>query len=159
AYPGGAGVAGTVDGAVHGRGLEADVLHDVDLTGVRPADLPDVGAQHPERGPHALPARDLHPGLDVPVLGAELVRGVHPRRGVLAGAVPALVVGGVLLLGRDDQVALAVQGRVVGARGVVLPFVVVDVVTGLQRPLRGVDRRTGGAVEGVREGRGGRAGA
>ena len=62
------GVAGAVDGAVHGVRLEADVLHDVDLAAVRPADLSDVLAQHPERRPHALAPRDLHPGLDVPVL-------------------------------------------------------------------------------------------
>src|SRR5690606_29134836 len=104
--------------------------------------------------PHALPARDLHAGLDVSVLRGELPGRVEAGGGVLAGAVPALVVGGVLLAGGDDEVALAVQGGVPGAARVVLPLVVVLVVAGLQLPLGGVDRRAGRAVEGVREGHG-----
>src|SRR5262249_5819858 len=119
-----AGVAGAVDGAVHGAGLLADVLHRVDLAAGGPADAADVAAQHPERRPHALAVRDLDAGLEVAVLLGEAARGVEPGRGVLAGAVPAAVVGRVLLAGGDDQVAVAVQGGVAGAVGVVLELVV-----------------------------------
>ncbi len=147
----GAGVAGPVQGAVHGGGLEADVLHDVDLTGVGPPDLSDVVTEHPEGGPHALAARDLHARLDVAIGLRELAGGVQPRGGVLAGAVPALVVGAVLLARGDDQMALAVERGVVVAGGVVLPFVVVDVVAGLDLPLAAVHGRTGRTVELVRE--------
>ena len=141
-------VTGAVDRAVHGVRLEADVLHDVDLAGVRPA---AAGAEHPERRPHALPAGHLDAGLEAAVGLGELAGGVEPGGGVLAAAVPAVVVAGVLLARGDDQVALAVVRRVAGAVRVVLPLVVVDVVTGLHVPLGAVHRRAGRCVELVGE--------
>src|SRR5690606_33847651 len=103
-------------------------------------------------------APDLQRGRVVSVLRGELPGRVGAGGGVLAGAVPALVVGGVLLAGGDDEVALAVQGGVPGAARVVLPLVVVLVVAGIQLPLGGVDRRSGRAVEGLRDGHGRRGG-
>ncbi|MFC7471981.1 hypothetical protein ACFQVA_37445 [Actinomadura keratinilytica] len=88
------------------------------------------------------------------VLGVEPLGRVEPGRGVLAPPVPALVVAGVLLAGGDDEVAVAVEGGVVGTRGVVLALVVVDVVAGLQLPAAAVDRRASRSVEVVLEGDG-----
>ncbi len=122
--PAAAGVARSVDGAVHGVRLPPDVLHDVDLAGGRPADVAEVVAEHPERRPDSLTSRDLDARLEPPVRLAERGRGQQSGRGVLAPAVVALVVGRVLPAGGDDQVALAVVHRVAGAVGVVLPFVV-----------------------------------
>ncbi len=144
-------VAGAVDRAVDGVGLEADVLHDVDLARVGPADAADVVAEHPERGPHALAARELHARLEVAVGLGEPARRVQPRRGVLAAAVPAVVVRGVFLAGGDDEVARAVGRRVARAVRVHLALVVVDVVTRLRHPLAAVHGRTRGAVELVGE--------
>ncbi len=139
---------------MYGRRFEADVLHHVDLAGVRPADLADVVAEHPEGGPHALAPRHLEPRLDVSVRLRETARGVQAGRRVLAAAVPAGVVGRILPAGGDDQVALPVEGGVAVARRVVLPLVVVDVVTGLDLPFAGVDGKSGRSVEVVGEGHG-----
>lgn len=35
-------------------GVLSDVFHDIDLTALWPSDSADVGAEHPESGPHAL---------------------------------------------------------------------------------------------------------
>src|SRR5204863_896574 len=113
----------------------------------RPADATDVVAQHPERRPHTLPARDLHAGLEVPVGLGESAGSVEPGRGELAPAVPAVEVARILPPGGDHQVALAVQRGVAGAVGVPLPLVVVDVVAGLGEPAAAVDRTAGRAVE------------
>src|SRR6266852_6108552 len=56
---GGSGRAGSVKRAMHGAGLLADVLHDVDLAALGPSDGRDVVPQHPESGPHSLACGNL----------------------------------------------------------------------------------------------------
>lgn len=140
-----AGVAGPVHGAVDGVRLAADVLHDVDLAGVGP---PAAGAEHPEGRPDALTARDLDPGLESPVRLGEGRRRQQPCRRVLAAPVVALVVGGVVPAGGDDEVALPVVDGVAGAVRVVLPLVVAPTAAAdVEPPLVLVDGRAGGGVE------------
>src|SRR5450631_4579673 len=62
-----AGISGAVDGAVNQRGLFADVFHDVDFSAGGPAGFVDVDAEHPEGGPDALSARNLHAGFEAAV--------------------------------------------------------------------------------------------
>src|SRR6185312_3050290 len=113
----------------------------------RPPGGADVVAQHPERRPDALPAGDLDARLEVPVLLREQARGVEARRGVLAGPVPARVVAGAVLRGRDDEVA-ALDDGVLGARRVVLELVVPPAAAaGVVAPLARIDRGAIGPVE------------
>src|SRR5438067_12898403 len=88
-----AGIAGSVDGAVHRARLAADVLHDVDLTGARPTDGVDVAAEHPERRPDPLAARDLDARLEAAERLVELSLRLEARRGVRTRTVPAPVAG------------------------------------------------------------------
>src|SRR5439155_5132076 len=84
-----AGVAGSVNGAVHRLRLAADVLHDVDLAGARPTDGVDVVAEHPERRPDPLAARDPDARLEAAECLVELPLCLEARRGVRTRAVPA----------------------------------------------------------------------
>ncbi len=146
-------VAGAVQRAKDLVGQAADVLHDVNLTGLRPADLVNIGTEHPERGPQPGPARRLDARLDPAIGDLEPVLGQQPRRGVLAGAVVALQ-RWVSILGGNHQVAAAV-GRGVGAAGsVILQLVVAptgDAISGavadLIAPDVGVRRRAWRAIE------------
>src|SRR5205823_6937832 len=75
-------VVGAGRRAVHPARLLPDVLHDVDLAAAGPADLRDVVAQHPERGPQPLPPRDLNARLDPAVAPRPQALGLEARRGV-----------------------------------------------------------------------------
>ena len=94
----------------------ADVFQDVNLATGGPAFRVNVGAQHPERGPDSLSARDFDARLDATVSPGPLALGIQTRRGVTAAAVTFLV-------GFDDQLS-SFNAGVVGARGVILLFVV-----------------------------------
>ena len=95
-------------------GLVADVLHDVDLAGVRPRRAGNWPPSIQKAGQMPWPARDLDPCLQAAELRLDLALGGQPGRGVDRCA----------LAGGDDQVAVAVQGRVVAGVGVVLQLVV-----------------------------------
>src|SRR2546423_15008887 len=75
-------VSRPVHGAVHDRRLAADVLHDIDLARLRPTDSVDVVAEHPERRPQTLPARNTDARLEAAVRLGEEPFGLDPRRGV-----------------------------------------------------------------------------
>ena len=47
--------------------LVPDSLHNVDLAALRPADRVDIRPQHPDRRPHATPARQLRANLHTAV--------------------------------------------------------------------------------------------
>ena len=98
-----------MDGAVDDAGIEADVLHDVDLAVVGPAALRVLAAhrQHPDCRPRAAPARQLRAHFDPAV--SPPCAGIQPRRGVL----PALP---VLASRFDDQPAVLRPARSHGAR-------------------------------------------
>src|SRR6266436_9263246 len=55
-----AGIARPMNSAVNGCRLGTDVFHDVDFPARRPPRRRDVIAEHPERGPQALPLRDAN---------------------------------------------------------------------------------------------------
>src|SRR5439155_17245146 len=130
----------------HLGGQAADVLHDVDLARLGPADLVDVGPEHPECGPQAGALRDLDARLEAAVGRLETILGQQAGRGVLAG--PAIArEGAVGLVDRDLQVALAIGEDVARATGVVLQLVVAPAgnpidgaVARLLAPEAGVER-------------------
>src|SRR5690606_19456103 len=88
-----AGVAGAVQRAVGQVRFEADVFHDVDLAALRPADVAEIVAQHPERRPDALGLRQPDARLDAAMAELALAARDHARGAVLAGAVPATGAG------------------------------------------------------------------
>ena len=71
-----------MNGAVDDAGIEADVLHDVDLAVVGPAAFRVLAAhrQHPDGRPRAAPARQLRAHFD-PAVGPSRA-GIQPRRRV-----------------------------------------------------------------------------
>ena len=111
-------------------GIEADVLHDVDLAARRPARLADVRAQRPDGRPRAAARRHLRPYLHASVQELEAAARDEASRGVRVALVR-------LLSGLDHEVA-ALGSRVLGPRGVVLLLVVGDVAD-VVVPLRGVE--------------------
>src|SRR5262245_9504476 len=122
-----------MQGAVHGRRLPADVLHDVDLAASRPPDAADVVAEHPESRPNALAARDLQTRRESTIRVVEFPRRLEFRGRVIATAVR-------LFLGRDHEVAVAVHGGVVRPVPVELELVVSEPVTLVDEvPFRRVD--------------------
>ena len=146
-------VAGAVQGAEHLVGQATYIFHDVNLTGLRPTDLVNVCAEHPERGPQTGAARHLDARLDPAVGNLESVLGQQPRRGVITRAVVALQRAVGRLRG-DHQVAVAVSRRVGAAGGVVLQLVVAPAgdagggaVADLVPPDARVWRSARGAVE------------
>src|SRR3954471_20754796 len=62
-----AAVFGTMNSAVHEGRFLADILHDVDLATLGPADFGDVVSEHPERGPNSLAAGNLDVGLEASI--------------------------------------------------------------------------------------------
>src|SRR5579864_6741536 len=62
------GISRAVNCAVYHCRLLADVLHDVDLTALGPADFADVISEHPECRPDPLPLRDLDAGFEASIL-------------------------------------------------------------------------------------------
>ncbi len=72
-------ISGAVDRAEDLVGHAAHEFHDVDLARLRPADVGDVGAQAPERGPEAGARGHLDARLDAPVGEFGFVLGNQPR--------------------------------------------------------------------------------
>src|SRR5690606_32021757 len=89
-HGGAAGVAGAVQAAGDLPGLLAAELHGVDLAAGGPGHLVDVGAEQPERGPEALPRRQLDARLEAAVLLLEESTGEDARRGVSTSLVVLL---------------------------------------------------------------------
>jgi len=127
----------------------SEVLHDVDFAAVRPADLRDILAQHPERGPNAFPERKLDARFDSPVL--PVVIGGHGAVGSRFAALQATgrVVSLRVFENADHQIPVAVLENIVGGEGVLLQFSVTPaaVVPDVVVPFRRVGRRTRRAVE------------
>src|SRR5258706_1520424 len=124
----GAPVTGAVQRAGDPVGI-TDVLHDIGLTGARPADRIDVGAHHPERWPVTFAHRHLHAGkyfAELPVLqslgedaaGCELVTVIDFLLGgnVQEAAADGDVVGGIFLL-LTIIMGIIVVGPVGGGQG------------------------------------------
>src|SRR5688572_27110728 len=128
--------------------LAANVLHHVDLTALRPADGVDVGAEHPERRPESLSARDADASFDAPIGRLETALGYQPRRGVPTCPVPAAV-GRIVRLGPrcDDEAARSVERGVRSAGRVILPPLTTPTLTAaLGVPIGAVDRCPRGSV-------------
>src|ERR1051326_579774 len=134
---------------MHGRGLAADVLHDVDLAAARPTDRGDVVAEHPERRPHTLSAGNANASLEPAVgLGEEPLR-LDARRCVATDSVPARI-GRIRRLGNrsDDEMSTAIEADVLGTRRIELTLLIPPAAaTGLPRPFRSIEGRAGGSVE------------
>src|SRR3979490_3181038 len=73
-------IAGTVKGAVDRGRFAADVFQDIDLPTVRPANLLDLVAKHPERRPQSLTVRNLDARLDAAIGHFEAAQRVDARR-------------------------------------------------------------------------------
>ena len=146
-------VTGAVDRAEHLIGIAADVLHDVDLAALRPTDLADVGAQHPEGRPQpGCAVGHENTGLDAAILRLDLVSRDQAGRGVLARAVPAKqLLRRLGLIQSDGQVAAAIGGCVVGVelQLAVAPAgdAVERAVADLRAPDVGIGGRAGRVVE------------
>src|SRR3979490_2302999 len=77
-----------------------------------------------------------------------MTSGQHARRGIATRAIPALVLQGICIACREDQVPLTIQRGVSGAVGVVLPFGVPPAATAdVELPLARVRRAARGATE------------
>jgi hypothetical protein len=100
-------------------GSAPDVVHDVDLAAGGPALAVDVRAEHPERGPQALAARDLDAGFEASVRLCEAAFRRESRRRVVArDAVAARESLGA----RGDDERAAADDRALGAVGIGLEF-------------------------------------
>ena len=127
--------------AIDLRRQPADKLHEIDLAAGRPADVPEIRTQTPERSPHPLPRGNANTRLNAAVGELRLTQRIESRGGVFAGAVVAIE----RLFGpadRDQQMAFAVGGGIGGIIRVILPFLVaparhplVATVTSLEIPL------------------------
>src|SRR5262249_51350806 len=102
---------------MHGARLLPDVLHDVDLTRRRPSHRVDVGAQHPERGPHALPVWNADARFDAAVRPCREALRLETRGRVSTTPVPALI-RAARRLGEcgDHEMAVAIERDIFGAR-------------------------------------------
>jgi hypothetical protein len=146
-------VARSVERPVQAIRLPAEVLHDVDLAAIRPADRADVGAQHPEGGPQPSTGRDLDPRLDPAVRQLESALRQESSGRVLARPVVALEAG-FRRAGGDHEIAGTVGCRVGRVVRIELELVVApagDALLGAVAegvpPVIGVRRRAGGLVE------------
>jgi len=134
-----------MDCAVNQRGLLADVLHDVDFAAAGPAGLFDVVAQHPERRPNALSARNFDARFESSIGLRKFAQGLQARGSVVSG--DAVSSGIFLLQYFDDQVSILLVGVVESLR-VVLKLVVAPAsAAGFGDPFGGVDRGAVRAVE------------
>src|SRR5688572_11794698 len=70
----------TMQGPKDFIGHASDKFHDVNLTGLRPADLVNIRAEHPERRPQARALRYLDPRFDTAIRYLEAILGEEPRR-------------------------------------------------------------------------------
>src|SRR5712692_7988776 len=145
----------TVHRSMHGGRVLAEVLHDVDLTALRPAHFIDVLAEHPKRGPDPPAPGQPYPRLDQPVTHGHTILADQARGRVSASAVAAVADLRIRPAHHDGKVAGAVEAGVLAAAGVVLEFVVSPAVpAGLRQPGVGVGRRARGAIELFRPGKG-----
>mmetsp|Transcript_8368 Transcript_8368/g.28836 ORF Transcript_8368/g.28836 Transcript_8368/m.28836 type:complete len:389 (-) Transcript_8368:200-1366(-) len=108
-----------VDGA---GGCPADMFHQVNFTGLRPAAVLGVRRQEPQRGPEAsLAGRQLGANVDAAVEPVALVLRVQPRRRVVAAAQP-------LAARRDAQHAVLHPCILFAPGGIMLKLLVRRVV-------------------------------
>jgi hypothetical protein len=134
----------SVNGAVNGAGLLANIFHDVDLAALRPADSADVVAEHPERGPDALPFGNFDARFETAESLREETLCFQPRGRVFAGDVIGALV--VFFAGGDDEIAVF-DARVLRAVRVGLEFVIAPAVAAeVVGPFFGIG---GGAVRTV----------
>src|SRR5260221_7493400 len=89
--------------AVNGGWFTSDVLDDVDFSAFRPADVFDVGAEHPERRPQSLAVRDLDARFKSAVRRREAVQGFEARGRVFSR--DAIGTGVAFLKSSDEQLA------------------------------------------------------
>ena len=114
--------------AMHVQRVVADVLHDVDLPARRPP-VRRIDPEHPDRGPHAPPCRQLRADLDPSVEPLGLTTGGQARR--RDGMALEMV------LARLDHQHAVLDARVFPPRlGVVLQLPVPDVPLLVIPPLR-----------------------
>ena len=125
-------VSGTVNGAEDLVRHTAHEFHDVDLARLRPADVTDVGAQAPERGPGSGARRHLDARLDAPIGEFGLVLGNQSRGGELTRSVVARQ-RTVRLSRRDRKLAFAVGRGVLCIVGVVLELAVAPAGNSVRR--------------------------
>ena len=125
-------------------------LHDVNLTGGRPAIRTEVGTKHPECGPGTLTGRRLDARPDLAVLDREFIPGVDSRRSDRA---IALCAHATVAASGNNQVAI-LNRDVVSRPRIVLPLVIAPAgvarpLARLSRPARHVEGRgqTRGSVE------------
>src|SRR5215470_4234353 len=138
---------GAVERAVHGARLLADVFHDVDFTGRRPAGGGDVVAEHPESGPHSLACRDFDARFKAAVGLAEKPLGFGAGGSVVARNAVRAGEGSAFLLRGDDKIA-ALNLSVLQAVGVALEFIVAPAfAAGVVGPLGRIGSRLVGSVE------------
>src|SRR5215467_8989951 len=138
---------GAVERAVHGARLLADVFHDVDFTGRRPAGEGDVVAEHPESGPRSLACRDFDARFKAAVSLAEKTLGLEAGGSVVARNAVRAGEGSAFLLRGDDKIA-ALDVSVLQAVGVALEFIVAPAFAAqVVSPLLGIRRRTVWTVE------------
>src|SRR6266576_761865 len=119
------GISRAMNCAVYRCWLLADVLHDVDLAALRPADFADVIAEHPECRPDPLSLGDLDAGFEAPILLGEFAQGFLARGSVVSRH---SVGAGVFLLQHFDlQIDAQMEGAL-AASGVVLHLLVAPTI-------------------------------
>src|SRR5262249_28220298 len=101
----------SMQAAMIGGWLTANVLHDVYLATGGPSPSEGVISQHPESGPDPLPNRQLHTRLNSTVLLRKQTGCLYPGRSIVAR--PSIGTGNCLLFSLDDQIPLSIQIRIV----------------------------------------------
>src|SRR5690606_19600317 len=126
---------GGVHVGVYAIGIEADILHDVDLAARGPVDFGDVRAEHPDGRPRASPGGELGADLDAAVRpGGPTLRG-QARRGDLGAS--------IWLLSRLDDEVPALDAGIFATR----PRIVLRLVVAEEALLVGPPAPVGGAVD------------
>src|SRR5688572_19692304 len=142
-----------MDRGTGNRRLTSLVLHDVELTALRPRNSWKSFAKHPERGPESLPRGKLDASLHHPRLRMEL-----SARGDLPGRVAARAVVAAHPRGsdacRDHQLPAAVERDVGRGRGIVLLLLISPAavshgaaVRRVGAPFRRIDEQAGISLE------------
>ena len=147
-----AGIPGPVNRRTRGQRFTSFVLHDVQLTTLRPWCGRKLSAEHPECGPQPLPVRQFDTRFDSTGRSEHGAARRDLGRGVRARPVVTRESRGSAR--RDHQLTVAVQRHVVSGRRVALLLAVAPAavahraaVSGLVAPLGAVHARAGGAGE------------